>query len=174
MDISSVQEAGNDHLKRGRSTKNKAVIEVAITKYSEGLAILSAAGGKSDPQLLCALCSNRAFAESLLGNWRNAFDSAMWAIRVDSTHLKSYFRAASAAQKLRRWNQALKLCSKGLELDPGAEEFLEIQKVWLWSCPAGAVYQAKSIRCCGYFHSGHLAAMDHCACTELCKILDRC
>jgi tetratricopeptide (TPR) repeat protein len=126
---SSAQEAGNEHLKRGRSTRSKAVIGVAISKYSEGLAILSAARGKPDPQLLCGLCSNRAFAESLLGNWRNALESALWAVRIDSTHLKSYFRAATAAQKLHRWKQALALCSKGLELDPGAEEFQKIQKV---------------------------------------------
>lgn len=124
-----MQDAGNEALQQGRKLKRKHLIESAVAKYTEGLSILAAAEGKPEPALLCALCSNRAFAESLLGNWRNSLESALWAIRADSTHLKSFYRAARAAKELRRWQQGQTLCANGLEIEADARELLDIQEV---------------------------------------------
>jgi tetratricopeptide (TPR) repeat protein len=132
----TVQEAGNTLLQQGRKIGKRHVIKQASDKYSEGLSILHAAGATYavPAQLRTALYSNRAFAESLIGNWRNALDSARWAIRTDRSHLKSYFRAAQAAQQLKRWSDALEVCKRGLEVEPGAAELLKIQQVQICCC----------------------------------------
>jgi tetratricopeptide (TPR) repeat protein len=125
-------------LKQGRRVGKKLVIGQAVEKYTEGLNILQKAQLSPKP-LLTALYSNRAFAESILGNWRNALDSANWAIRTDGSHLKSYFRAAKAAQELKRWTDALELCARALNIEPTAQELLDIHKVRRCVLPSSAV-----------------------------------
>ena len=126
-----MQEAGNDLLKQGRQLRKKLVISQAVDKYSEGLAMIAADrhGTPASAGLRVALYSNRAFAEGLLGNWRNALDSAQWALKADPQHLKSYFRAAQAAQKLKRWQLTEQLCQQGLAVMPGSAELQDILQV---------------------------------------------
>lgn len=123
-----MQEAGNQLLKQGREIRRKLVIGQAVEKYSEGLAILHAALA-APPALTTALYSNRAFAEGLLGNWRSSFESARWALKTDPKHVKSYIRAAKAAQELRKWPAALEVCAWGLAVEEAAPELLRMQAV---------------------------------------------
>ena len=156
-------------MQQGRKVKRKHLIESAVAKYSEGLSILASAAGKPDPALLCALCSNRALAESLLGNWRNSLDSALWAIRADSTHLKSYYRAARAAQELKRWQQGQTLCAKGLEIEPDAAELLGIQEVRRDICRGGTCRHQDAAclvthmpRACTHMRADPAGPVEHC------------
>ena len=113
------------------------MISQAVDKYSEGLNILHAALLRPK-SLTTALYSNRAFAEALLGNWRNSFESARWALKTDAQHIKSYIRAAKAAQQLKRWPHALEVCGWGLKVEPNAPELLAIQQVRLLAISAAA------------------------------------
>ena len=55
--------------------------------------------------------------------------SARAAIRTDSTHFKSYLRAAKAAARLREWPLVLQLCATGLALEADSAELLSLQRV---------------------------------------------
>ena len=132
-----MQESGNALLKQGRKLGRKLLIKQAVAKYTEGLSLLHASDtagtAPKNPAaakaVRTALYSNRAFAESLLCNWRNALESARWAIKTDASHFKSHYRAAQAAAQLKQWPLALELCKRGLALDAAAPELTDIQEV---------------------------------------------
>jgi hypothetical protein len=115
-------------LKQGQKQRLHRLIRQASDKYSEGLAILHEA--TSDAHALkCALHSNSALAQGLLGNFRNSLDAARCAIKCDAQHLKSYFRAAQAAVKLKRWAEGQELCESGLKVEVGAPELTALLAV---------------------------------------------
>jgi len=124
------QEAGNRSLKQGVTIHKKLMIREAVKQYGEGLAFLEAAGDvEGAAATRCALHSNRAHASGLLGNWRNALNDALAALKANPAHIKSHIRAANAARQLRSWREAVTLCERGLEAEPGAPELLKTSKV---------------------------------------------
>ncbi|XP_010522526.1 PREDICTED: tetratricopeptide repeat protein 4 homolog [Tarenaya hassleriana] len=67
------------------------------------------------------LFSNRAHVNLLLGNYRRALTDAEEAIRLSSTNVKAFYRAAKASMSLNLLNEAKTYCDKGIGQDPGNE-----------------------------------------------------
>lgn len=74
---------GNSHLAMGQKLKKRFYIKEAIRQYN-----LALAEPFEDPVLRAVLHSNRAQAESLIGNWGNALRDATTALRFDPTNVK--------------------------------------------------------------------------------------
>ena len=65
------------------------------------------------------------------GNWRKSLADALEAKAQDPSNIKSHFRAARAALKLKEWEQCVQLCAEGQAADLQAPEFKQILKVWV-------------------------------------------
>lgn len=124
-----MQSAGNEMMKVYTAKKVRSMLRQAVDKYSEGLAVLMDHKTSANVKLRVALLSNRAQAHIHLENWRNALESAEDAIKLDAKHLKSYMRAAIAAENMQDWDKVDQHCSKGLELQPGAADITRIREV---------------------------------------------
>eukprot|EP00201_Polytomella_parva_P013831 CAMPEP_0175073596 /NCGR_PEP_ID=MMETSP0052_2-20121109/20691_1 /TAXON_ID=51329 ORGANISM="Polytomella parva, Strain SAG 63-3" /NCGR_SAMPLE_ID=MMETSP0052_2 /ASSEMBLY_ACC=CAM_ASM_000194 /LENGTH=378 /DNA_ID=CAMNT_0016341505 /DNA_START=14 /DNA_END=1146 /DNA_ORIENTATION=+ len=124
----SLKNNGNNKLKLAISDKadslaRRNLLRDAIKFYSDGFAI-----NCGDDKLNSVLLSNRAQAHSLLGNWRNSFEDSNRSIKLDTSNVKSYFRGARAAQKLKRFSDARNICIEGLKIDSSNVELKKILK----------------------------------------------
>ncbi|KAL5996823.1 hypothetical protein ACLOJK_007745 [Asimina triloba] len=74
------------------------------------------------------LFSNRAHVNLLLGNHRRSLVDAEEAIKLCSTNIKAFYRAAKAAFSLNLLPEAASFCQRGLELSPSNEELKKLTK----------------------------------------------
>jgi tetratricopeptide (TPR) repeat protein len=81
------KDQGNKKLETANKFKKTLYYKEAMEFYTKGIAIRCA-----DAELNCALHSNRAHVQLVLGNWRHAYNDARRAIEYSPGHLKSYFR----------------------------------------------------------------------------------
>jgi len=65
-----------------------------------------------------ALLTNRAAAQLMLLNYKEAMDDCNAAILLDNTNSKAYFRKATALKGLGRLTDAIASLDKGLDIDP--------------------------------------------------------
>ena len=79
----SVQDQGNDALKRGLQLKKKFYLREALNLYTKGLEM-----GSTLPGLLSVLHSNRAQAHLLLENYRRALEDSLAATGLQESNLK--------------------------------------------------------------------------------------
>jgi len=115
---------GNKKLQMGLKVKNKILLREAVDCYTKGLAEKG-----SDAALNSILLSNRAHAESLLGNWRKTLQDGIDATKLDATNTKAYFRAARAALKLGEFMLCQELCVAGRKhAEPPTHEFDALEK----------------------------------------------
>jgi hypothetical protein len=77
------QNQGNDALKTGLRQKKKFYLRQAIEQYDKGLEQRCA-----DAALNSILCSNRAHVNLLLGNFRNAYQDGLAALRHNDQNIK--------------------------------------------------------------------------------------
>ncbi|KAF6144394.1 hypothetical protein GIB67_024621 [Kingdonia uniflora] len=112
------KEKGNEYVKMG----NKYYSD-AVDCYTK--AINQNALTDSDTSLIF---SNRAHVNLLLGNYRRALDDAKGAIKLSTTNIKAYYRAAKAAFSLDLFTEALSFCKTGLQLSPDNEELNKLVK----------------------------------------------
>lgn len=115
------KDMGNRALKTGLQQKKKFYIHQAVEQYTEGINLSSA-----DFDLNSILYSNRAQANLLLGNNRNAMADGKDAIRYDANNIKGYFRAAKGAYGIYLWGKCRELCQKGLEIEPDNAELIKL------------------------------------------------
>eukprot|EP00798_Chlamydomonas_sp_ICE-L_P019966 gene19966-26676_t len=114
---------GNNKLKQGLKVDNKVLLREAITFYGKGIALRC-----SDMKINSQLFSNRSHVQGLLCNWGKSLDDALIAQKADASNIKSYFRGAKAAMKLKRWERSLHQCEEGKKLDPEAPEWDKLLK----------------------------------------------
>ena len=106
---------GNQALKRGPKYYNDA-----IDLYTQALA------AKSDrPEQNAVILSNRAAVQLLKKNYGKVIEDCMEAIKLDPTNGKAHYRAAKAANALKKWDKAVEMCEAGLKLDEGNKEMLK-------------------------------------------------
>lgn len=77
------QNQGNEALKTGLRAKKKFYLRQAIEQYGKGLELQCA-----DAPLNSVLCSNRAHVNLLLGNFRNAYQDGLAALRHNDQNIK--------------------------------------------------------------------------------------
>lgn len=78
-----LQNQGNDALKTGLRARKKFYLRQAIEQYGKGLEVQC-----GDPALNSILCSNRAHVQLLLGNFRNAYQDSLAALRHNDQNVK--------------------------------------------------------------------------------------
>ncbi|PKU66172.1 Heat shock protein STI [Dendrobium catenatum] len=111
-----VQEQGNKYVKMGKKHYSDA-----IDCYSRAISQNSLSD--SDQSVLF---SNRAHVNLMLGNYRRAISDAEEAIKLCSTNVKAYYRAAKAAFSLELLMEAESFCNRGLEQFPSNEEVKQL------------------------------------------------
>ncbi|XP_008789930.2 tetratricopeptide repeat protein 4 homolog isoform X1 [Phoenix dactylifera] len=111
-----LKEQGNQYVKMGKKHYRDA-----IDCYTR--AINQKALSDSDNSILFA---NRCHVHLLLGNNRRALTDAEEAIKLCSTNVKAYYRAARAAFSLNLLTEAASFCQKGLEQFPSNEELKKL------------------------------------------------
>eukprot|EP00879_Flechtneria_rotunda_P026899 GHRR01028743.1.p1 GENE.GHRR01028743.1~~GHRR01028743.1.p1 ORF type:complete len:282 (+),score=86.70 GHRR01028743.1:112-957(+) len=119
----SFKNQGNNKLRIGLKAKNRLLLREAVDCYDKGLALKC-----TDSQINLALYNNRAHVDSLLGNWRSAFNDSQSALAIDPHNIKALFRGARAAMKLGEWGTCDQLLAAGLQVEAGAQELLQIQQ----------------------------------------------
>lgn len=111
---------GNEMLQRAMNpeqTNKDNMARAAVNCYTEGL--MAAKNGSDCPPLLIAqLYGNRSAAHFLMMNFGHALQDGQRAILVDPSYNKAYFRAAKAAERVRKYDIALNLIEKGLTTIP--------------------------------------------------------
>lgn len=93
--MSGPQNLGNDALKAGLRNKKKFYLRQAIEQYDKGLQVQCA-----DAALNSILCSNRAHVNLLLGNFRNAYQDGLAALRHNDGNVKVGSRAVDHSMLL--------------------------------------------------------------------------
>ena len=79
--------------------------------------------------ILSQLHNNRAFAALNLGNNKRCIEDAEKCLELDERNIKAYFRAATACKNLFDYEQCLKFCKRGLEVEKDAPELKSLKKV---------------------------------------------
>ena len=150
--------AGNESFGTGRRAEGGAAFyfREAFDKYSQALDILArdvraraeqaaaeragAAGGSGDAgdkqgdeglrthKLVVALKNNRALVSMQLGNWGSALRDVTAVLGLEPGNQKARLRAAKSAFRLEKFEVANMHVERGLELEPGAEDFLGLGK----------------------------------------------
>ena len=92
------QNLGNDALKAGLTHKKKFYLRQALEQYDKGLAVQC-----PDAALCSVLNSNRAHVNLLLGNFRNAYQDGLAALRHNDHNVKVGAWAVRRWQRWRRW-----------------------------------------------------------------------
>lgn len=111
-----LKDEGNQYVKMGKKHYTKA-----IDCYTR--AINQKVTGAPDTSILYA---NRAHVNLLLGNYRHALTDAEEAIKLCSTNVKAYYRAAKAAFFLNMLTEAASFCRFGLEQSPSNEQLKQL------------------------------------------------
>ncbi|KAM7426792.1 Tetratricopeptide repeat protein 4 [Porites harrisoni] len=93
---------GNDEYKKNNFNS-------AIHFYTEGIKV-----NCKDEELNAILYSNRAAARFNLGNYTETLDDAKIAVGLRPSFLKAFVRGASACVQLKKFDEAITWCDKGL------------------------------------------------------------
>jgi len=94
----------------------------AIHFYTEGIKV-----NCKDEELKAKLYSNRATAQYYLGNYIDSLSDAKVAIGLQPTCVKAIVRGASACVQLKRFEEAITWCDKGLTIDKNSQKLLELR-----------------------------------------------
>ncbi|KEG15277.1 tetratricopeptidedomain 4 [Trypanosoma grayi] len=97
--------------------------------YTEGLNAKC-----SDPVLNSQLYANRSLAQFIIQNYGHGLEDAQRAIILNPEYSKAYYRAARCAERVKKYDLALDLLSKGRRTQPppedrALEEFAELERV---------------------------------------------
>lgn len=117
------KDQGNRALKTGLQHKKKFYLRQAIEQYTQGLAVAC-----PNAALNSALASNRAHVNLLLGNFRNAYQDGLAALKTNPQNVKACYRAAKGALGMSKFGECEQLCSRGLELEPENKEMLVLRR----------------------------------------------
>lgn len=106
--------------------KRRAKGSLASKNYPEAISLYSKAAevmtGEGDNSYVAILYANMSMCKLNMGKAEEAASDADKAIDLDSTYVKAYYRAGSAYQKLKRWEEAKSALLRGLEKKPEDKE----------------------------------------------------
>ncbi|CAH3165208.1 unnamed protein product, partial [Pocillopora meandrina] len=106
---------GNEAFKKGDFIN-------AIHFYTKGIKM-----NCNDKELKAKLHNNRAIAHSKLGNHQDSLRDAEAAIELNPTFLKAIVRGAAACVELKRFEEAITWCDKGLAIDKNHRILLSLR-----------------------------------------------
>lgn len=107
----SFKEQGNRALQTGMKQRKKFYLRQAIESYTEGINLEF-----DDAHLKSVLYSNRAQANLVIGNYRNALFDGQDAIRFNEQNIKGFYRAAKGALGTSKFDKCQELCDEALKL----------------------------------------------------------
>lgn len=102
----------------------------ACHSYTEALQ----AKGK-DAHLSSTIYANRSLAQFIIGNYGHGLEDAQRAIILNPDYHKAYYRGAKCAERLRKYDLAVKLLQKGQSItdpplaEPSKNEFCELEQI---------------------------------------------
>jgi tetratricopeptide (TPR) repeat protein len=70
---------------------------------------------------------NRALINLWLKNYGKVVEDCLKAISIDPKYIRPYVRACEAMNSLEKFNKSLKMCAKGLEIEPKNKVLLELK-----------------------------------------------
>jgi len=108
---------GNDDM----ADKDPRSYKEAIYCYTEGIL-----QNCKDKELNSILHSNRAQAHLLLKNYGHCINDCHDAITFNPKNVKAYYRGATAAYELDKYELAIDFCNHGLEVSPDNKNFKDI------------------------------------------------
>eukprot|EP01098_Paradermamoeba_levis_P012904 TRINITY_DN5753_c0_g1_i1.p1 TRINITY_DN5753_c0_g1~~TRINITY_DN5753_c0_g1_i1.p1 ORF type:complete len:218 (-),score=82.08 TRINITY_DN5753_c0_g1_i1:2-655(-) len=117
-----LKDSGNLFLQKATRLKNRDYFYTAIQHYTEALEMKP-----KDHELISLLYSNRAAVNLILANHGRVVDDATKAIEYNKKNVKAYYRLTKAALALHRYEVALEVAEKGLEVD-GANAELKAER----------------------------------------------
>ena len=112
----SRKEHGNECLKRAMTPEqvNKDnMARAAVHCYTEGLTAAKSEGANVDKTLVAQLYTNRSMAHFIMRNYGHALEDAQRGVLIDPTYPKSYYHGAKAADKVRKYDIAVRLLEQG-------------------------------------------------------------
>lgn len=112
------KDQGNEAFKRGRPGYQDALVF-----YTKGID-----QKPNDPLLIAQLYNNRAAVHLALKNFGFAARDAALSISSDQSNVKAFWRAAKASLALEKIPEAIKFCSKGLEIFPENSDLIALLK----------------------------------------------
>ncbi|XP_077252770.1 tetratricopeptide repeat (TPR)-like superfamily protein [Tasmannia lanceolata] len=111
-----LKEQGNQYVKMGKKHYGDA-----IDCYTRAINQKALTDSENS-----VIFSNRAHVNLLLGNYRRALSDAEEAIKLCSTNVKAFYRAAKAAFSLNLLSEASSFCQSGLDQFPSNEELKKL------------------------------------------------
>lgn len=111
------KEEGNLHFKNKQYKK-------AVISYTEGLRQKVEA---TEKELCSVLHNNRASAHFHMGNYRSAFNDAVFARKFNRANVKAIYRGAECSLKLKNFDDAIKWCETALSINPDDQKAKELR-----------------------------------------------
>ncbi|KAM7435799.1 Tetratricopeptide repeat protein 4 [Porites harrisoni] len=111
FDDSNLRAIAEVYKTEGNDEYNKKNFNNAINYYTEGIKV-----NCKDQDLNAKLYSNRAAAHFNLGNYPETVNDAKVAIELQPHFLKAFVRGASACIQLKKFDEVIAWCDKGLEV----------------------------------------------------------
>lgn len=118
-DTEDALENAKNYKDDGNENFKKSKYRWAVDSYSEGIRAKAA-----EKPINAVLYSNRAASHYHLQNYGSSYRDAVVALRFVPSHMKAIHRAVMCSLKLNRFDQALKWCDEGLQLDPQDSKLL--------------------------------------------------
>ncbi|CAH3161861.1 unnamed protein product [Pocillopora meandrina] len=109
FDDNTLQAAADVYRNEGNEAFKKGDFINAIHFYTKGIKM-----NCNEKELKAKLHNNRAIAHSKLGNHQDSLRDAEAAIEINPTFLKAIVRGATACVELKRFEEAISWCDKGL------------------------------------------------------------
>lgn len=96
----------------------------AIISYTEGLKCEI----EDNKELMSTLHNNRAAAQFHLGNYRTAFNDAIFARKFNKKNFKAIYKGAECCYHLKMFVDAANWCETALSLNPTDEKTIDLRK----------------------------------------------
>ncbi|CAH3161856.1 unnamed protein product [Pocillopora meandrina] len=109
FDEDTLRAAAAGYRNEGNEAFKKGDFINAIHFYTKGIKM-----NCNEKELKAKLHNNRAIAHSKLGNHQDSLRDAEAAIELNQTFLKAIVRGANACVELKRFEEAISWCDKGL------------------------------------------------------------
>lgn len=107
---------------QGNEAFKKGDFPNAVLFYTEGIKV-----NCNDTELKAKLYNNKAIAHFKLGNYHDSLSDAKAATELQPTFLKAIVRGATACVELKKFEEAITWCNKGLAIDQNNKILLALK-----------------------------------------------
>ncbi|XP_066015058.1 tetratricopeptide repeat protein 28 isoform X1 [Pocillopora verrucosa] len=122
FDEDTLRATANVYRNEGNEAFKKGDFINAIHFYTKGIKM-----NCNEKELKAKLYNNRAIAHSKLGNHQDSLRDAEAAIELNPTFLKAIVRGATACVELKRFEEAITWCNKGLAINKNHRILLSLR-----------------------------------------------